>query len=181
MLSAALSGTNMAARMVRASGSAIPTSFNNDGALFGLNLFLMTAFMCLGLMLAGRMARAMRRDREQDELLHPISIWRLAWFFAGVAAFLRCGTEAMNLWAWSPADPVTTARVLMAKRWIDPVALSLAAVWMLLVTLASPGMEQQLRKRPFPIDMWASLPALRRPAAVVLLSLVAAVGMAVTR
>jgi len=174
-------GNSVAAHMVRTMGSAIPTSFNEDDQLFGLNLFLMTAFMCLGLMLAGRMARALWRDRRQDHLLQPVSIWRLAWLFAGIAAFLRCGTEAMNLWAWSPADPVTTARVLMAKRWIDPAALSLAGVWMLLVTLASPGMEQQLRKRPYPINMWASLPALWRPAAVVLLSLIAAVGVAVTR
>lgn len=172
---------SMAAHMVRNAGSTLPTSFNNDDRLFGLNLFLMTAFTCLGLMLAGRMARTLWRDRGQDALLHPVAIWRLAWFFAGVAAFLRCGAEAMNLWAWSPTDPITTARVLMAKRWIDPAALILAAAWMLLVTLASPGMEQQLRKRPFPIDMWASLPALRRPAAVVVLSLIAAVGVAVTR
>lgn len=170
-----------AAHMVRVSGTLIPTSFNNDGQLFGLNLFLMTAFMSLGLMMAGRMARVIWRDRGQDALLHPVTIWRAAWMMAGAAVFLRCGTEAMNLWAWSPTDPVTTARVLMAKRWIDPAALGLAAAWMLLVVLANAGMEGQLRKRPYPVDMWARLPALRRPAAVVLLSFVAAVGVAVTR
>ena len=167
--------------MVRSAGSALPTSFNNDGQLFGLNLFLMTAFTWLGLLLAGRMGRVMWRDRRQDILCHPISVWRAGWLLAGAALFLRCGIEAMNLWAWSPADPVTTARVLMAKRWIDPAALMLAAGWMLLVTLANAGMEEQLRKRPYPLNMWASLPALRRPLAVVVLSLIAAVGVAVTR
>lgn len=174
-------GTSLAATMVRRIGSVLPASFNGDGELFALNLFMMTAFMCLGLLMAGAMARAVWRHRSQDLLRHPVTIWRLAWLFAGSALFLRCGTEAMNLWAWNPADPVTTARVLMAKRWIDPAALVLASAWMMLVTLSNTAMEQQLSRRPLPVDMWARLPALRRPAAVILLSLVAAVGVALTR
>ena len=181
MVSGHRAAQSVAAAMVRAADSPLPGSFDNDGQLFGLNLFLMTAFMCLGLMLAGRMAAALWRDRGRDRLRHPICIWRLGWMMAGAAAFLRCGTEAMNLWAWNPLDPVTTARVLMAKRWVDPAALVLAGGWITLVTLADAGMEQQLLKRPYPVNMWASLPALRRPAAVVLLSLVAAVGVACTR
>ena len=181
MTAAQSAAQGVAATAVRAAGSALPASFDNDGQLFGLNLFLMTAFMCLGLMLAGRMAAALWRDRGRDRLRHPLAIWRLAWLMAGAAAFLRCGTEAMNLWAWSPLDPVTTARVWMAKRWVDPAALVLAGGWMTLVTLADAGMAEQLLKRPYPVNVWASLPALRRPAAVVLLSLVAAVGVACTR
>lgn len=173
--------TSTAARMVRSAASAMPTSFNNDGRLFGLNLFLMTAFMCLGLTMAGRMAHAVWVNRAVDRPRHPVTIWRLAWLCAGGAAFLRCGAEAMNLWAWSPNDVVTTARVLMAKRWIDPAALILAGGWMVLVLLSNEAMEQQLRKRPYPINMWARLPSLRRPLAIVLLSLVAAVGVACTR
>ena len=167
--------------MVRATRSLWPAGFDGDGTLYGLNLFLMTAFTCLGLMLAGRMARAAWRDRGRDRLRHPIGIWRLGWAIAGLAVCLRCGAEAANLWAWNPADPVTTARVLMAKRWVDPAALVLAAGWMTLVTLADAGMAEQLLKRPYPVNMWASLPALRRPAAVLALSLVAAVGVAWTR
>lgn len=181
MLIGADAGSSLAARMVRSAGTALPTSFDGDGQLYGLNLFLMTAFMCLGLMMAGRMARAIWCNRHRDRLRHPVTIWRAAWGLAGLAAFLRCGTEAMNLWAWNPADPVTTARVLMAKRWIDPAALVVAACWMVLVILADAGMEEQLRKQPFPLNMWASLPSLKRPAAIVLLSLVAAVGVALTR
>lgn len=181
MLIASDARHSIAARMVREVASTLPSSFNGDGRLFGLNLFLMTAFMCLGALMAGRMARALWRNWGCDALRHPVSIWRLAWLFAGGAVFLRCGTEAMNLWAWNPADPVTTARVLMAKRWIDPCALVLAAGWMLLVILSNASMEAQLTKRPYPVNMWASLPSLKRPLAVVLLSLVAAVGVAVTR
>ena len=174
-------GASLAARMVRSAGTAIPTSFDGDGRLFGLNLFAMTAFMCLGLMLAGSMARAIWVHRAADRPRHPVTIWRLGWLMAGTAVFLRCGAEAMNLWAWNPADPVTTARVLMAKRWIDPAALVVAGGWMVLVILANAGMQEQLRKQPFPVAMWASLPSLVRPAAVVALSLVAAVGVAWTR
>ena len=174
-------GASLAAQMVRQAGTALPTSFDGDGQLYGLNLFLMTAFMCLGFMMAAGMARAIWTHRAADRLRHPVTIWRLAWALAGTAALLRCGTEAMNLWAWNPADPVTTARVLMAKRWIDPLALLLAGGWMVLVILANAGMEEQLTKQPFPLAMWASLPSLKRPAAIVLLSLIAAVGVACTR
>lgn len=172
---------SLAARMVRTAGTVLPTSFDDDGRLFGLNLFLMTAFMCLGLLMAGRMARAIWLNRACDGPRHPVTVWRLAWMMAGAATFLRCGAEAANLWAWNPHDPVTTARVLMAKRWIDPAALACAAGWMLLVILSCAAMEAHLSRRPYPINMWASLPTLKRPAAVILLSLFAAVGVAWTR
>ncbi len=173
--------TSLAARMVRDAGTALPTSFDGDGRLYGFNLFLMTAFMCLGLMLAASMARGILVNRRADRPRHPVTIWRAAWMLAGLAVFLRCGAEAMTLWAWSPADPATTARVLMAKRWVDPASLALTAGWMTLVILSNAAMQEQLRKQPFPVNMWASLPSLGRPAAVVALSLVAAVGVACTR
>ena len=167
--------------MVATVASGMPTSFNGDGGLFGVNLFLMTAFMCLGAMMAGRMARAVWLNRETDRWSHPVTVWRVAWLLAGLAAFLRCGTEAMNLWAWNPADVRTTARVLMAKRWIDPIALLLAAGWMGLVLLSDAGMTAQLSRQPYPVPFWASVPSLKRPLAIMLVSLIAAVGVAVTR
>lgn len=181
MLSASAASGSLTARMVRAVDSSLPSSFNGDGELFGLNLFGMTAFMCLGALMAGRMARAIWANRHDDHRRDPITIWRAAWLLAGMAVFLRCGTEAMTLWAWNPGDVRTTARVLMAKRWIDPVALLLAAGWMTLVTLSDAGMTEQLTKRPYPVHLWASLPSLKRPLAIVLLSLVAAIGVTVTR
>lgn len=181
MLRHADASGSLTARMVRAVGSALPTSFNGDGQLFALNLFGMTAFMCLGALMAGRMARGIWCNRREDHRRDPVTIWRMAWLLAGMAVTLRCGTEAMTLWAWNPADAITTARVLMAKRWIDPAALLLAAGWMTLVTLADAGMSEQLTKRPYPVQLWASLPSLKRPLAIVLLSLVAAVGVTVTR
>ena len=181
MLSGSDAGDSLAGRMVRAIGSTLPTSFNGDGELFALNLFLMTAFMCLGALMAGKMARAIWLCRREDWLRHPVTVWRVAWLLAGAAAFLRCGTEAMNLWAWNPDDVRTTARVLMAKRWIDPAALLLASGWMTLVLLSDAGMTAQLTRQPYPLPFWASLPSLRRPLAIVLLSLIAAIGVTVTR
>lgn len=181
MLNANNTSDSLAGLMVRAAGSSLPTSFNGDGELFALNLFLMTAFMCLGALMAGRMARAIWANRDHDGLLHPVTVWRVAWLLAGLAAFLRCGTEAMNLWAWNPEDVRTTARVLMAKRWIDPAALLLAAGWMTLVLLSDAGMTAQLTRQPYPLPFWASLPSLKLPLAIIILSLVAAIGVTVTR
>lgn len=172
---------SLAATMVRNSGPLMPTSFNNDGQLFAFNLFLMTALGCLASMMAVRLVHSLWRDRAIENLRDPVTIWRMAWCCASTAAFLRCGIEAMNLWAWNPLDPVTTERVIMAKRWVDPLALVFAGGWMLLMLLSNTAMERQLRKRPYPINVRARLPALRQPAAVVLLSFVAAVGVAITR
>ena len=181
MLTASDAGHSLAAHMVRGVGSRLPATFNGDLQLYGLNLFLMSAFTLLGALMVSRMTRAIWRNRGVDHARAPVTIWRLAWACAGSAAFLRCGTEAMTLWAWNPHDVVTTARVLMAKRWIDPASLVFAAGWMALVTLSDAGMTEQLRKQPFPIPMLASLPSLQRPLAIILLSLVAAVGVAATR
>ena len=181
MLIASDANHSLAARMVREVGSRLPVTFNGDLQLFGLNLFLMSAFTLLGALMVSRMTRAIWRNRGVDQPRAPVTVWRLAWTCAGAAAFLRCGTEAMTLWAWNPHDVVTTARVLMAKRWIDPASLVFAAGWMALVTLSDAGMTEQLRKQPFPIPMLASLPSLKRPLAIILLSLVAAVGVAATR
>ena len=181
MIAGSDASRSLAARMVRDLGSRLPATFNGDLQLYGLNLFLMSAFMCLGLLMAARMARAVWVNRDRDHARAPVTVWRLAWLCAGTAAFLRCGTEAMTLWAWNPRDVVTTARVLMAKRWIDPASLAFAAGWMALVTLSDAGMTEQLRKQPFPIPMLANLPSLKRPLAIILLSLVAAVGVAATR
>ena len=63
ILAMASAGDSLAAIMVRQAGSVLPTSFNGDAELFGLNLFLMTAFTWLGMMMAGAMARARWRGR----------------------------------------------------------------------------------------------------------------------
>jgi hypothetical protein len=105
---------------------------------------------------------------------HPVTIYRVIVLFAATGLTLRCGAAAMELWGWNPDDPTTVARVMMAKRWIDPIALAFGMAWMGLAILGEPGVEHQLRKAPLPVDMWSRWPALVRAGAVVILSFTAA-------
>ncbi len=76
--------TSLAAQMVRHAGTPLPTSFDGDGRLYGLNLFLMTAFMCLGLMLAASMARGDPRATAGPTARATRSpSGALAWMLAG--------------------------------------------------------------------------------------------------
>ena len=148
---------------------------------FGWGAYVVAAMSLLGVLMAGHMARAIWLNRDRDAMLEPVTVWRIAWLVAGIAAFLRWGTEAMNLWAWNPGDVRTSAHVLLAKRWLDPLALIFAAGWMVLILLSETGITEQLTKKPYPVRLWSSLPALRRPLDIIVLSLVAAIGVTVTR
>ncbi len=158
-----------------------PPSFDGQGWLVALNLFAMTAGFCLTLMLAGKIVRDMRRNRYRDKLREPVTILRLTVLAFSCAGVLRFGGEAAVLWGWNPADPSATAAATLAKRLIDPFAAGLAWIGFGLFVLAERGIVDQLRKQPFPINMWASLEQLKRPAIVVLICFVAAIGVVSTR
>ena len=168
-----------AAQLVRE--NKLPTSFNGSGLLYAVNLGLMTAFTCLGVMLTGWLVLALLKHRHVDRLKDPVTIYRAGWACAGVAVTLRCAAEAMNLWAWDPNAATTAARVMLLKRFIDPVSLSFGASWMLLLVLTYAAMVPQLRKAPYPVQMMARLPSLKRPAVVVVMSFAAAFGVAFSR
>ena len=168
-------------RAVAAVPSAVPASFNGDMSLYGWNLFLMTAMTFIAAMLAGRQASRIWQQRLYDHPKDPVTLYRLITLFAASAAMIRCGAEALVLWGWNPSDPMLTARVVMAKRWFDPVALGLGFLWMTIVMLGEPGIEHQLRKAPLPVDMWSRWPVLVRAAGLILLSLVAASAAVVFR
>ena len=174
--------SSLAAEAV-ASGPATvaPASFDGHGWLVVVNLWIMTAACALATMMVVDLARRAWARRREDRLDHPVTIWRLTAlaFSAGIA--LRAGAEAVTIWGWDPLDPLGTAKFLVAKRLIDPVAMMCGLSGLALSYLSARGMVEQLRKRPFPIDFWASLPMLKRPAAVLFLSGVAAVGVVVTR
>ncbi|MBT2242694.1 hypothetical protein JQK15_04010 [Sphingobium sp. BHU LFT2] len=160
-----------AARMPEA---IVPPSFENGASLYMFNLFLMTATTFLGAMMVGKQGSRIWTQRLWDHPLHPVTLYRAITFFAGIGITLRCGAEAMFLWGWNPQDVVTTARVSMAKRWIDPIAIGFGLMWMSIVVLGEPGIEHQLRKAPLPVDMWSRWPVLVRALAVIILSFVAA-------
>lgn len=167
--------TSLVAQSVEAGPrTPIPPSFNGDGPLFLFNLFLMTATTFIGIMMTGKQARRIWVQRFHDHPLDPVSIYRFILLFAACGITLRCAAAAMELWGWNPKDPVTVARVMMAKRWLDPIAVFCGLFWMLLANLGEPGVEHQLRKAPLPVDMWSRWPTLVRAAAVVALSFGAA-------
>lgn len=152
----------------------VPPSFDNGESLFLFNLFVMTATTFLGTMLVGKQGSRIWSQRLWDHPLHPVSLYRAITLLAGLGITLRCGAEAMFLWGWNPADVVTSARVSMAKRWIDPIAVGCGLMWMTIVILGEPGIEHQLRKAPLPVDMWSRWPVLVRAGIVIILSFVAA-------
>lgn len=163
-----------AAAVTQGPASLVPPSFNGGESLFLWNLFLMTAMFFLGLMMAGKQARRIWAQRMWDHPLHPVTLYRAIAFLAGFGLMLRCGTEALYLWGWNPDQPATVARIVMAKRWLDPIALCAGLSWMVIVILGEPGIEHQLRKAPLPVDMWSRWPALARPLLIVILSFTAA-------
>ncbi len=161
--------------------SPAPPSFDGQGWLVALNLFVMTAGFCLTLMLAGKLVRSMWRNRYRDRIRDPVTILRLSVLAFAFAGVLRFGGEAAVLWGWDPANAQATAAAALAKRLLDPVSAALAWTGFGLFVLAERGTVDQLRKQPFPINMWASLEQLKRPAIVVLLCFVAAIGVVSTR
>lgn len=151
-----------------------PPSLADNPALLAWNLFVMTAALCLGAMMAGRQARRLWAARFIDHPTDPVSIYRIIVFLAGCAIATRGGAEAVSLWSWSSGDAATIERVAEAKRWLDPLSVGCGFLWMGLHTLAEPMIEHQLRKAPLPVDMWSRWPQLRKPVLV----LAVALGMA---
>jgi len=167
--------SSLVAKSVEAgSASPMPNSFNNDTTLFTFNLFVMTASFFLGAMMAGKQARRVWMQRLYDHPKDPVTIYRVILLLAASGLTLRCGAGAMVLWGWNPEHPATTARVVMAQRWLDPIAMACGIAWMALAILGEPGVEHQLRKAPLPVDMWSRWPALVRAGLVVVLSFTAA-------
>ena len=157
-----------------------PPSLANNPALLAWNLFVMTAAASLGLMMAGKQGRRIWARRGIDHPTDPVSVYRAIVFLAGCAVASRGFAEAVSLWSWSSGDPATVEHVAQLKRWLDPLSVGCGFVWMALHVLAEPMLEFQLRKVPIPVDMWSRWPELRRPATVLLVSLLmaaAAVGL----
>jgi hypothetical protein len=175
VLGAMGAATSLVAKSVEAGPvTAIPPSFNDGTSLYLFNLFAMTAATFLGSMMAGKQARRIWMQRLWDHPKDPVTIYRMIVLFAALGLTLRSGAAAMELWGWNPDYLETIARVMMAKRWIDPIALGCGMIWMSLAILGEPGVEHQLRKSPLPVDMWSRWPQLARAGGVVALSFVAA-------
>lgn len=157
-----------------------PPSLADNPALLAWNLFVMTAAMCLGIMMAGKQTRRIWAARSMDHPTDPVSIYRIIILLAGCAVATRGGAEAVSLWSWSSGDAATIERVATAKRWLDPISVGFGFLWMTMHILAEPMVEFQLRKVPLPVDLWSRWPQLRRPVLILIVSLLmaaAAVGL----
>jgi len=158
-----------------------PPSFDGHGWLFALNLGFRTAAFGVLLWLVITLATTLYRNRRRDRPRDPITVYQTIGLLISVGFCLASGAEAVSLWHWNPENPAAYTRAMTAKRLIDPVAVSFGLSGIALFFVSLPGISAQLRKRPFPINMMASLPMLRQPSWIVALSLIAATGVVLTR
>jgi hypothetical protein len=171
---------NYISEAMSATTALAPPSLADNPALLAWNLFVMTAAMCLGIMMAGKQARRIWAARCIDHPTDPVSVYRFIIFLAGCAVASRGGAEAISLWSWSSGNAATVQQVAELKRWLDPLSVGCGFVWMTLHILAEPMIEHQLRKAPIPVDMYSRWPQLRRPMLILIISLLmaaAAVGL----
>jgi len=146
-----------------------------NGVLVVINLAVFTAAFFIMASIGWKVAGDLWRNRHRDMQGHPVTIWRGIGLLVTFAGVVRFGVAAAVLWGWNPDDPSWTGVYLDSQRWFDPIAALCGVTAMAMFILSERGMVEQLRKQPFPIDMWASLPMLRRPALIAASSLIAAI------
>jgi len=172
---------DLAERTIANIATAAPPSFDGQGWLVVLNLWVMTTGFCLLVMLAGKLAGDMWRCRFWDRLREGPQILRLIFLLLSTAGVLRFGGEAVGLWAWDPTDPAATLAALKLKRLLDPVSAMLAFSGFGIFFLAERQIMDHLRRRPPPVSLWPKVGTLKRPALLIVLCFVAAVGLVSTR
>ena len=158
-----------------------PPSFNGMGWLVVVNLAMMTIATLIGVMVIVKLAGDWWRHRRQDTWMSPAAIYRFLGVMFALGITLRCGAEALSLWGWNPQDPLATAMYLTAKRMVDPVAVTFGVTGLMVYILSEPGMIEQQRKEPFPVDMWLAWPMVKRMLWLGGLTFIAAVGVVSTR
>lgn len=162
-------------------GTVAPPSFDGHGWLVALNMGAMTAATAIGGMVIGLLIADALKNRSRDRGWTPARLWRITLLLFAAGITLRCGAEAVTLWGWNPREPDATARFLLVKRLIDPIAVSCGLTGIALAVLTFPGIFEQLRKEPLPVKVWQAWPVVRRMLVVGALSLVAAIGVVSTR
>jgi len=156
-------------------------SFNGMGWLVVINLACMTIATMVGLMVAVKLIGDWLEHRRQDTWLSPASIYRTLGILFACGITIRCGVEALTLWGWDPRHPVITGTYNTIKRLFDPFAVGCGLAGLLLYICSEPGMIEQQRKEPFPINMWLAWPMVQRMLWLGALTFVAAVGVVSTR
>jgi hypothetical protein len=170
-----MSNSSLAAQAVADGPMTVaPPSFDGHGWLVVLNLGAMTAAFMIAMMVLVLLASDWWRCRKVDRVLSPAWLWRLIGILFATGITLRCGGEGLVLWGWNPRAPEETSVMLLAKRLVDPVAVTCGLSGLFLFILSLPGVMRQLRREPFPIRIWQTWPVLRRMGWLALSSLAAA-------
>lgn len=175
-------GNSLAAKAIAAMPpTSAPPSFDGHGWLFAVNLTIFTAGFYLFAMLAGWLWMERRRYQGQDGPREPVTVWRTIGICISVGFCLRCGAEAYNLWAWDPRAPAATGAAQQVKRFVDVVAFSIGARGMALFFLSGRSMTIQLRKNPREVIVRPTLPMLKKPLAIVILTFATSIAITALR
>lgn len=173
-----MANSSFAARMV-ADGPATlaPPSFEGMGWLVAINMGIMTIAFLGGTMVVAKLAGDWVRHRRQDTPRSPTAIYRLVGILFAAGITVRCGAEALALWGWDTRDPAATASYLTLKRFLDPIAVTFGLSGLTVLIMSEPGMVEQLRQKPWPINMWLAWPMVKRMLKLAALTFVAAIGV----
>lgn len=177
-----MANSSFAARMV-ADGPATlaPPSFEGMGWLVALNMGIMTIAFLGGAMVVAKLVGDWVKHRHQDTGRSPAAIYRLIGILFAAGITVRCGAEALALWGWDTRDPAATASYLTLKRFLDPAAVGFGLSGLLIYVCSEPGMIEQQRKKPWPINMWLAWPMVKRMLWLGGITFIAAIGVVSTR
>lgn len=161
----------------------LPPSFDGNPTLYAMALTSVMSIACLGIAVAGWMARDTWRDRW---IVHPRSLlfsFRAMVGLAGFAAFFRAMPEVLYLQVYGDPDvsAATQATIINAKRVADSLALWLVLGWMLILVAIYPHLCIVLKQGPAKavyVDTLGTWPRLRRPVACFVVILVVAAAFA---
>jgi 4-amino-4-deoxy-L-arabinose transferase-like glycosyltransferase len=148
--------------------SRFPASMNGSVFLYFSALTSVMCIACLGICVAGWMARDTWRDRYH---IHPKSLlfnFRMMMALAGTAAFARSMPEVLYLQMFGDPNVSldTQAWITTSKRIADSLALWLVLGWMGILVIIYPPLCIALKSGPAKyviIDRMAAWPRLLRP------------------
>lgn len=177
-----MANSSFAARMVADGPPTLaPPSFEGMGWLVAINMGIMTIAFLGGAMVVAKLVGDWVRHRQDDPWPSPAAIYRLVGILFAAGITVRCGAEALALWGWDTRDPASTAFYLTLKRFLDPIAVMFGLSGLATYVLSEPGMIEQQRKDPWPINMWLAWPMVQRMLWLGGLTFIAAIGVVSTR
>jgi len=149
----------------------LPPSFDGNPFLYAAALTSVMSIACLGIAVAGWMARDTWRDRFNEHPTGLLFLFRAMIGLAGSAAFARSMPEVLYLQVYGDADvsTATQALILTGKRIADSLALWLVLGWMLILVAIYPAICIALKTGParyVVVDAYSAWPRLMRPVCV---------------